>query len=497
MSLQYTTDGDNNYPTIANKQVYGYNWTELSGEIVIPEDATDIQPYVQSNNETLSFYIDDLTCEEKVEEVIDFSEQPALKDVYKNYFKIGTAVTAAEITPENTKKMVLHHFNSVTPGNELKPDCLLDQDKSISEGNNVNPQIKLPSTTRTVLKFCSDNKLPIRGHVFVWHSQTPDWFFNENFQSNAPTVSKEIMDERMDNYIKNVVEAVTSEFPSLEIYAWDIVNEVYVDGGNMREPGSNYQKEGTSKWMEIYGDDSFITKAFTSARKHLPRICKIYYNDYNEYIPAKRDAIYNLVKGLYAKGLCDGIGMQSHLSTSYPSVSLYKEAVEKYASIGCDIQITELDITVSDGDNLEKQANEYKELFEIYKQYKDDISLVAFWGTNDETSWRKEGQPLIYSNYKPKEAFRKIIEDMPLTNVKNEKAPKGISIEPSKVKNTLSINCAGNFSYKIVNVLGKEVLKGTGNNPTELQLQNLTSGVYVVEVITDNGTQKKVKIVKE
>ena len=86
---------------------------------------------------------------------------------------------------------------------------------------------------------------------------------------------------------------------------------------------------------------------------------------------------------------------------------------------------------------------------------------------------------------------------MPLTNVKAEEATKGISIEPSKVKNTLTINCAGHFTYKIVSVLGKEVLKGTGNNPTELQLQNLTPGVYVVEVITDNGTQKKVKIVKE
>lgn len=498
LSLQYTQGEDDSYPAIDSKQVNAYNWTELSGEIVIPEAATNIQPYVQSNeNATLSFYIDDFTCEEKVEEIIDYSDQPALKDVYKNYFKIGTAVTASEITPTNAKNMVLHHFNSVTPGNELKPDCLLDQTSSISDGDNVNPQVKLPATTRTVLKFCSENNIPIRGHVFIWHSQTPDWFFNEGFEDNGQTVSKEIMDQRIHNYIKNVVEAVKNEFPDLEIYAWDIVNEVYVDGGNMREPGSNYKEDGKSRWMEVYGDESFIYTAFESARKLLPRKCKIYYNDYNEYIPAKRDAIYNLVKNLYAKGLCDGIGMQSHLSTDYPSVNLYKEALEKYATIGCDIQITELDITIADGHNYETQANMYKQLFELYKTHKDEISVVTVWGTNDEISWRKKGRPLLFSGYKPKEAFQKIIEDMPLTNVKAEEATKGISIEPSKVKNTLTINCAGHFTYKIVSVLGKEVLKGTGNNPTELQLQNLTPGVYVVEVITDNGTQKKVKIVKE
>ena len=313
LSLQYTQGEDDSYPAIDSKQVNAYNWTELSGEIVIPEAATNIQPYVQSNeNATLSFYIDDFTCEEKVEEIIDYSTQPALKDLFAGYFKVGTAVTASEITPTNAKNMVLHHFNSVTPGNELKPDCLLDQTSSISDGDNVNPQVKLPATTRTVLKFCSENNIPIRGHVFIWHSQTPDWFFNEGFEDNGQTVSKEIMDQRIHNYIKNVVEAVQNEFPNLDIYAWDIVNEVYVDGGNMRDPGSNYKEEGKSRWMEIYGDDSFISTAFESARKLLPRKCKIYYNDYNEYVPAKRDAIYNLVKKLYANGLCDGIGMQRH-----------------------------------------------------------------------------------------------------------------------------------------------------------------------------------------
>ena len=498
LSLQYTQGEDDSYPAIDSKQVNAYNWTELSGEIVIPEAATDIQPYVQSNeNATLSFYIDDFTCEEKVEEIIDYSTQPALKDLFAGYFKVGTAVTASEITPTNAKNMVLHHFNSVTPGNELKPDCLLDQTGSISNGDNVNPQVKMPATTKTVLKFCSENNIPIRGHVFIWHSQTPDWFFNEGFEDNGKTVSKEIMDQRIHNYIKNVVEAVQNEFPNLDIYAWDIVNEVYVDGGNMRDPGSNYKEEGKSRWMEIYGDDSFISTAFESARKLLPRKCKIYYNDYNEYVPAKRDAIYNLVKKLYAKGLCDGTGMQSHLSTDYPSVSLYKEALEKYATIGCDIQITELDITIADGHNYDTQANMYKQLFELYKTHKDEISVVTVWGTNDEISWRKKGRPLLFSGYKPKEAYWQIIEDMPQTRATASKSEPFIGVVPTNVRDLLNIDCAGDFEYQLLTSSGKEVLKGKGTNHVELNLNGISSGMYVVEVGTVNGNRKHIKIIKE
>lgn len=497
LSIQYTSEGEANYRGIASKEVYAYGWTELTGEFVIPEDVTGIQPYIESNNETLSFYVDDFTCEEKVEETIDFSDQPALKDVFKNYFKIGTAVTASEITPANAKKLVLHHYNSVTPGNELKPDNMLDQANSISNGNNVNPQVKLAASTKTVLKFCSENNIPIRGHVFVWHSQTPDWFFNENFESNGKLASKEIMNQRMENYIKNVIEAVTTEYPKLQIYAWDIVNEAFHnDQGKMRDPGSNYQQEGTSKWMQVYGDSTFIYNAFKIARKYIPEGCKIYYNDFNEYIGSKRDGIYELVKNLYNLGLCDGIGMQSHLDTGFPSVELYKEAVAKYATIGCDIQITELDITLGNGANFETQANEYKQLFEVYKQYKDNISLVAFWGINDEISWRSSGKPLIYSNYKPKEAYWKIIEDMPITNAETVKATNDITVEAS-VKDVININCDGKFNYRVVSILGQETLKGTANSQAELQMQNIPAGVYVVEVKAANGQQKTVKVVKE
>lgn len=495
LSLQYTENENDSYPCVSEKEVYAYSWTELSGEIILPEGATNIQPYLQSNNETLSFYFDDFTCEEIVEELVEHPEIP-LQNYFATYFKIGTATTQWELTPQNNKNLILHHFNSVTPGNEMKPDCLLDQQASIENGDETNPQVKMAGSTRAVLKFCEENHLPIRGHVFVWHSQTPDWFFNEGFQTNGATVSKEVMDQRMENYIKNVVTLVTTEFPNLDIYAWDVVNEAFLDNGSLRQPGSNYVTEGTSRWMEIYGDDSFIFKAFTYARKYVPNRCMLYYNDYNEYIDSKRDAIYNLVRKLYSQGLCDGVGMQSHLSTSYPSVQLYRAAIEKYATIGCDIQVTELDITLADGADFNKQAQMYRDLFDIYREYKDDISLVAFWGTNDETSWRASGKPLIFSEYRPKVAYDKIVEGLEVTSIstinEDEKENWAAVVAQDDVL-AIYRSC----EYEVIDLSGRVCLNGNVVAPAYLSLGELADGIYLISLKAENGEKVLSKFVKK
>lgn len=496
LSMQYSLDGENSYPGIASKEAYAYDWTELTGKISIPEGVEDIQPYIQcTNNPTLEYYIDDVTIEEEVEELIDFSQQLPLKDLYRDYFKIGTAAVASEIAPQNAKNMILHHFNSLTPGNELKPDALLNQAASQSEGDNVNPQVRLSPAAKSVLKFCEDNKMPMRGHVLVWHSQTPDWFFNENFEDNGATVSKEIMSQRMKNYIKNVIELVTTSYPDLNIYAWDIVNETFTDGGTMRKPGSNYKESETSRWVEVYGDKSFIEEAFTYAKQYLPAGCKAYYNDYNEYVDAKRDAIYELVKDLYEKGLCDGVGMQSHLSTIYPSVDLYKPALVKFASIGCDIQVTELDITIEDGYSYDDQAKLYGDLFKLYREYKDNISLVAVWGINDEISWRAAGRPLVFSNYQPKSAYDKIIEGMKMpTDVNNVAEDKDVVV-PTVTDGEISIYWDGDFSYRLVNLVGKVVVAGEGNGLEVVNL-DIPAGIYVMEVQSASGEKSVERIIK-
>ena len=324
----------------------------------------------------------------------------SLKDAFNGKFKIGTSVSPNEFNVGSN--FIKKHFNSITPENELKPDSIINQQACQSQGNNVNTQVVFNWGTQTTLKFCEDNRIPLRGHTFVWYSQTPDWFFRENFNSGGNYVSRDIMDKRLESFIKNTFDLIARSYPNLEVYSYDVANELFLnDGGGMR-PADN------SNWVRIYGDDSFVIKAFTYARKYAPKGCKLFLNDYNEYIPAKTNDIYNMAMKLKERGVIDGIGMQSHLDVGFPSASLYKTALEKFISSGLEVQITELDITTN---NFSTQAALYKEIFRLAVNNANHITSLTLWGTNDSISWRRAQNPLLFSQgYNPKEAYYAVIE---------------------------------------------------------------------------------------
>ena len=76
----------------------------------------------------------------------------------------------------------------------------------------------------------------------------------------------------MENYIKNYFEVLLKEYPDVDFYACDVVNEAWTDQGAPRDAGSNNVKNGQSAWVQIFGDNSFVEPAFTYARKYAPKI---------------------------------------------------------------------------------------------------------------------------------------------------------------------------------------------------------------------------------
>lgn len=415
LCAQYDDNGTQ-YVTMASADVTRGKWTEVTGEITFPSGAGNISIYVQSKYTTeeteidhMDFFIDDFECIGE-----ELPELESLCNLYKPYFRFGTAVSASVISSASGKSHIEKHFSSLTAENEMKPDAMLNQTLSQEKGE---PVVQLSYGARQILQYCSDNNIPLRGHCLVWHSQTPAWFFHEGFNTSNDVVSKETMTTRMEQYIKAVFELLAKEFPNVNIYAYDVVNEAFADGaGGLRTGGKN-AAQGQSYWTLIYGDDSFIEKAFEFARKYAPATCKLYYNDYNEYIEPKRTNIYNLVKKLYNNKTCDGIGMQSHLATNYPSVQLYSETLDKFASIGCDIQVTELDITIESGASDATQAKIYSDLFDLYIKHSSHLSSVSVWGLHDGMSWRGDRKPLLFnSDYTAKPAYYSIIDGLTAEN---------------------------------------------------------------------------------
>ena len=418
MSMQYTdASGTDHYDNLAN--LNGNGWQEVNAiKISFSDDVSNVMIYFEGGTDNI--YIDDFTLREAPSYDIQ-QDIASLKDVYSGYFKLGTATTAKELAPQSTKNLILKHFNSITAGNELKPDAILDQKacQAMAEnGNDEDPQVSLDSA-KSILNFARENNIPVRGHVLVWHQQTPTWFFKENYDPNGEWVSKEKMLVRMENYIKNVFAAVEEEYSDVDFYAWDVVNECWLDDGKARPAGTQEEGSQNSPWVKIFGDNSFIKPAFEFAKKYAPEGTKLYYNDFNEYMPQKTDAIIKMVEEINSDGhYIDGIGMQSHLdarsgSDAFPAANVYKKALDKFCETGLDVQITELDVTVNDNSLFKEQAQYYSDIMDAIVEHKDDISAVVFWGTTDDQSWRASKYPLLFNeDYTAKESFYSIIDDV-------------------------------------------------------------------------------------
>ncbi len=428
LTLQQGSGDSATYTQIAEATAKSGEWTALSNKsFTIPSGTGDLLLYIESPDSLTDIWLDNVTVakdgtagtvvtgkgtagstsEPTTDPQPQISDEIGLKNYFGKYFKFGTCVNETDVSTH--ADFILKHFNSITPENELKPENIFDQQASMANGNNVNPIPKLPSNARAILDFAVEHDLPVRGHTLIWHSQTPLSFYREGFTDNGAFVSKDIMNQRIQNWIKNVFEMLKKEYPTLKLYAYDVANECFDDQQNgLRHAGTDWQNSADSPWTMIYGDDSFLEVAFTAAKEYAPEGCKLFYNDYNEYYNPKHQNIVNLVTKLYNKGVLDGVGMQSHLGTSQPDITTYTNALNDFAKIGCEVQVTELDITCDNGASFSTQAECYKNIVNAIMNC-DKVTSLTVWGTNDSRSWRRSQNPLLFdSSYKEKEAYTAI-----------------------------------------------------------------------------------------
>lgn len=253
---------------------------------------------------------------------------------------------------------------------------------------------------------------PRRAHVlFIPFQKNPrknlEWLLLDD---RKQPVSKEEAVRRLRNHIQTVMGRYKGVFQY-----WDVVNEA-VDP--LQPDGL-----GCGLWKDIVGEE-LIELAFRFAREADPQ-AKLFYNDYKEWQPAKRDRIIRLVKSLKDKGLIDGIGLQQHVTLTEPTPRLLDEALARYAELGLEIHITELDMEVNRDGRLasfapalaEAQARRFRELFAVYRKYPGRITAVMTWNVTDPTSWlRNRGYPhltwplLFDDDGRPKPAFWAIVQ---------------------------------------------------------------------------------------
>ncbi len=323
---------------------------------------------------------------------------------------VGTAILNEELGDVEIMGLVTKHFNGLTLGNELKPDAIFNYNlNKIPETETITfngeemvvPKMDFTRAERTldyIYKWNEQNpgkEIKIRGHVLVWHSQTPDWFFCENYDPSKALVSAETMTKRLEWYIASVAEHFTGENSKYKnmFYAWDVVNEAVSDDGSIRS--------GSSKWWDVYQSNEFIIQAFRFANKYMPESVDLYYNDYNEWYAKKVTGIVQLIKDIKAtEGTrIDGMGMQGHHKVGGASITQFEDAVRAYAEVVDQVQITEWDMKNSSiyigteqgiQEEYVRQANVYYEYYQAIQKLRAEginFSGMTFWGVIDTNSW--------------------------------------------------------------------------------------------------------------
>lgn len=272
-----------------------------------------------------------------------------------------------------------------------------------------------------LLKFARENKQDMRWHTLVWHQQSPKWIFDDGKGGKA---SKEQLEERLKHYIMTVGERYKNDICSV-----DVVNECISDKNFVLRDGAD-----RSQWFDILGPD-YVDKAFFWAKEAFPK-SSLVINDYNlEMVPGKREGMYKLLKGMKERGVpVDTVGLQMHINIEYPPVSEIEKTIELYGSLGLNVIVTEMEISMyADREQdkgifeerkeytpelLEKQADRYAEIFECFKKEARAGILkdVILWGITDRMSWKngfpvpgRTDAPLLFDGEgKPKPAFDKL-----------------------------------------------------------------------------------------
>ena len=340
-----------------------------------------------------------------------------LKDYYKDYFLMGAAVTPRSLHGADSA-LIVQQFNSLTAENAMKMGPIHPKENEFYWKD-----------ADSIVAFAKKHKLKMRGHTLCWHTQTPPWLFKSD---NGDTVTKEVLLQRLKDHITQVVNRYKGD-----IYAWDVVNEVIDDNDSVF-----YRK---TIWYKICGEE-FIAKAFEYAHAADPKAI-LFYNDYNTENPKKREKIFEMVKKLKETGIpIHGVGLQGHWSISHPPQEEIEKSIQMFSSLGLQVQVTELDVSVYAGrqggqigqaqrdtasvftPEMEQQQREkYKMAFEVFRKYRNQITGVTFWNVSDRYSWLdrrgRKNYPLLFDmNRQPKKAYWDVVNFQPEKSSSNLKA---------------------------------------------------------------------------
>ncbi len=270
---------------------------------------------------------------------------------------MGTAVRMPTLVQEPAYADIAgHRFDILTPENEMKWDAVEPQQGVFNF-----------AAADAIVNFAVAHGQSVHGHTLAWYQQNPAWLTTGSFSRS------ELID-----ILTNHIATTVGRYRGV-VSVWDVVNEAIGDDAVVRP----------SVWTTGIGADAFDL-AFFAARAADPN-AKLYINDYNIEGPSqKSDALYALVAGMVARGVpIDGVGFQTHRTLGSITVPGLRSQFDRYAALGLDVAITELDVRVlvpASAADLAAQADTYAVARDACIAATNCRSITT-WGFTDAHSW--------------------------------------------------------------------------------------------------------------
>lgn len=253
-----------------------------------------------------------------------------------------------------------------------------------------------------IADFATTHGMKLRGHTFVWHSQTANWFNNLSGAAASRDTTLKIMRQHIDTVGKRYKGRV---------YEWDVVNEAIAQNGG---PSPNYRASNDSRWYNRIGPD-YLDSAFKWAQQ-VDSGALLFYNDFGaEGMNSKSTNVYDLVSGLKNRGApIHGVGLQCHFNLNDHDTAAIGQNMRRLAALGFVVSMTEIDIQINNTDqNREAQKARYKALAKLCLSVPACKSFYV-WGVNDAQSWRgANAAALLFtgtSSITPKPAYWGVVE---------------------------------------------------------------------------------------
>jgi len=308
-----------------------------------------------------------------------------------HHLELGAAVRPEYFADANYLNTLKANFNYMTPENDLKWEMI-----------RLSPTSFDFTAADTLADFAKKNHMNLRGHTLVWHNQNPSWL-------------KDLPDDQAvwAKTLQTHITTVMKHFAGT-IRDWDVVNEAIDDNGSMRQ----------TLWSQHLGP-GYIAQALQWAHEADPK-ARLFINDYNTEVPGpKSDKLYEVVKELLAQGVpLNGVGFQCHLLGTYePDYSAVEQNFKRFAALGLEVQITEMDVRMPgtvEAREADRQARIYSGMLQALINAGGKTCI--FWGVTDLHSWVPGffggfGSALLFDeHYQPKpatEAIRKLLKSLP------------------------------------------------------------------------------------